>query len=56
MPDTTERAELIGFVLTHSMLRNEIPRLAAALSGGPMTVEVVEQEPWRSLRSEPPAA
>ena len=37
MPHTTERAELIGFVLTHSMLRNELPRLAAALGGGPMT-------------------
>ena len=28
-----ERAELIGFVLTHSLLRNELPRLAAALAG-----------------------
>ncbi len=37
MPETTERAELIGFILTHSMLRNELPRLAAALAGGTMT-------------------
>lgn len=37
MPETTERAELIGFILTHSMLRNELPRLAAALAGGAMT-------------------
>lgn len=39
MPDTTERADLIGFTLTHSLLRNELPRLAAAMSGGPMTPE-----------------
>ena len=39
MPDTTERADLIGFTLTHSLLRNELPRIAAALSGGPMTPE-----------------
>lgn len=39
MPETTERAELIGFILTHSMLRNELPRLAAALAGGAMTPE-----------------
>lgn len=39
MPETTERAELIGFILTHSMLRNELPRLAAALAGGEMTPE-----------------
>jgi hypothetical protein len=39
VPDTTERADLIGFTLTHSLLRNEIPRLAAALSGGSMTSE-----------------
>lgn len=32
MPDT-DRADLIGFTLTHSLLRNELPRLAAALSG-----------------------
>lgn len=37
MPDTTTRADLIGFTLTHSLLRNELPRLAAALSGGPMS-------------------
>jgi hypothetical protein len=37
--DTDNRADLIGFVLTHSMLRNELPRLAAALAGGPMTGE-----------------
>jgi hypothetical protein len=35
--DTDNRADLIGFVLTHSMLRNELPRLAAAMAGGPMT-------------------
>jgi hypothetical protein len=39
VPETTERAELIGFILTHSMLRNELPRLAAALAGGRMTLE-----------------
>jgi hypothetical protein len=39
VPDTDDRADLIGFVLTHSMLRNELPRLAAALAGGPMTCE-----------------
>ena len=39
MPDTTDRADLIGFTLTHSLLRNELPRLAAALAGGPMTRE-----------------
>jgi hemerythrin-like domain-containing protein len=39
VPETTERAELIGFILTHSMLRNELPRLAAALAGGTMTPE-----------------
>ncbi len=47
MPQTTERAELIGFVLTHSLLRNELPRIAAALAGGPMTPEeevVVEDQ------------
>ena len=33
MPDTTERAELIGFILTHALLRNELPRLAAAFAG-----------------------
>jgi hypothetical protein len=37
VPDTDTRADLIGFVLTHSMLRNELPRLAAAMAGGPMT-------------------
>jgi hypothetical protein len=45
--NTTERAELIGFVLTHSLLRNELPRLAAALAGRPMTTEeemVVEDQ------------
>ncbi len=47
MTDTTERAELIGFILTHSLLRNELPRLAAGLAGGPMTPEeevVVEDQ------------
>jgi hypothetical protein len=39
VPDTTDRADLIGFTLTHSLLRNELPRLAAALAGGPMTPE-----------------
>ncbi len=39
VPDTTERADLIGFTLTHSLLRNELPRIAAALAGGPMTPE-----------------
>ena len=39
MPEITERGELIGFILTHSMLRNELPRLAAALAGGGMTPE-----------------
>lgn len=29
-------ADLIGFTLTHALLRNELPRLAAALAGGPM--------------------
>jgi hypothetical protein len=37
VPDTTESADLIGFTLTHSLLRNELPRMAAALCGGPMT-------------------
>jgi hypothetical protein len=40
-------ADLIGFTLTHSMLRNELPRLSAALSGGPMRLEhlvVVEEQ------------
>jgi hypothetical protein len=39
VPDTNSRADLIGFTLTHSLLRNELPRLAAALAGGPMTPE-----------------
>jgi hypothetical protein len=39
VPDTTDRADLIGFTLTHSLLRNELPRLAAALAGGPMSPE-----------------
>jgi hypothetical protein len=49
VPDTTERAELIGFVLTHSLLRNELPRLAAALAGGSMTPdeEVVVEDQLR---------
>ena len=47
MSETTERADLIGFVLTHSLLRNELPRLAAALTGGPMTPKesvVIEEQ------------
>ena len=47
MPDTTDRADLIGFTLTHAMLRNELPRLAAAFAGSPMTPEqevVVEEQ------------
>jgi hemerythrin-like domain-containing protein len=49
VPHTTERAELIGFVLTHSLLRNELPRLAAALAGGDMTSdeEVVVEDQLR---------
>ncbi len=39
MPHTTPRADLIGFTLTHALLRNELPRLAAAFAGGPMTPE-----------------
>ena len=31
----TERADLIGFTLTHALLRNELPRLAAAMAGRP---------------------
>jgi len=31
----SERADLIGFTLTHSLLRNELPRLAAAMAGRP---------------------
>ena len=34
MPETTERAELIGFVLTHSLLRNELPRLGGRARRG----------------------
>lgn len=37
--DTHDRADLIGFTLTHSLLRNELPRIAAALAGGPMDKE-----------------
>jgi hypothetical protein len=37
VPHDDDRADLIGFTLTHSLLRNELPRLSAALSGGPMT-------------------
>jgi hypothetical protein len=37
MPENA--TDLIGFTLTHALLRNELPRLAAALSGGPMTTE-----------------
>ena len=33
VPDTTDRADLIGFTLTHALLRNELPRLAAAFAG-----------------------
>ena len=47
MPDTTDRADLIGFTLTHALLRNELPRLAAAFAGTPMTPEqevVVEEQ------------
>lgn len=39
MPDTTHPTEMLGFVLTHALLRNELPRLAAALAGGPMRAE-----------------
>jgi len=39
VPHTTGPADLIGFTLTHALLRNELPRLAAALSGGPMSPE-----------------
>lgn len=45
--DADAGADLIGFTLTHSMLRNELPRLAAALAGGPMRPEheiVVEEQ------------
>ena len=47
MPETTDRADLIGFTLTHAMLRNELPRLAAAFGGSTMTSEqevVVEEQ------------
>ena len=47
MPDKTERADLIGFILTHSMLRNELPRLAAAFAGSAMAAgqqAVVEEQ------------
>jgi hypothetical protein len=46
VPHHTDRADLIGFTLTHALLRNELPRLTAALSGGPMTPDeeaVVEE-------------
>jgi hypothetical protein len=36
---TADPADLIGFNLTHSLLRNELPRLAAALAGGAMTAD-----------------
>src|ERR1700712_5621030 len=39
MTDTTERADLIGFTLTHALLRKELPRLAAAFAGPTMTSE-----------------
>jgi hypothetical protein len=39
MADTTERADLIGFTLTHALLRNELPRLAAAFAGTTMSSE-----------------
>ena len=47
MPDTTDRADLIGFTLTHALLRNELPRLAAAFAGSRLTPEqevVVEEQ------------
>jgi hypothetical protein len=47
MPDPTDRADLIGFTLTHALLRNELPRLAAAFAGSAMTPEqegVVEEQ------------
>src|SRR4051812_28664485 len=37
VPHAVDRADLIGLTLTHSLLRNELPRLAAALSGRPMS-------------------
>jgi len=47
VPDTTDRADLIGFTLTHALIRNELPRLAAAFAGSPLTPEqevVVEEQ------------
>jgi hypothetical protein len=47
VPDTTDRADLIGFTLTHALLRNELPRLASAFAGSTMTPEqeeVVEEQ------------
>ncbi len=47
MPETTDRADLIGFTLTHALLRNELPRLAAAFAGSRMTPEqevIVEEQ------------
>jgi hemerythrin-like domain-containing protein len=42
MPDNPPRADLIGFTLTHALLRNELSRLAAAFAGQPMSPESVE--------------
>ena len=47
MPHTTDRADLIGYTLTHALLRNELPRLASAFAGSTMTSEqenVVEEQ------------
>jgi hypothetical protein len=32
VPDTADRADLIGFTLTHALFRNELPRLVEAFS------------------------
>jgi hypothetical protein len=49
VPDTTDTADLIGFTLTHALLRNELPRLASAFAGAPMTAaqEAVVEEHLR---------
>jgi hypothetical protein len=47
VPQTSDRADLIGFTLTHALLRNELPRLASAFAGSTMTSEqeeVVEEQ------------
>jgi hypothetical protein len=47
VPETTDRADLIGFTLTHGLLRNELPRLASAFAGSAMTSEqedVIEEQ------------